>query len=420
MCLRFKQLSGLIPAQTPGRILLFAVMTTPLLSIFSGLAMAPLLALTAIGLLATGSWRHLKSPALPPVATIALGLFLVWALTSCWRSESGPGFALHGLAQTFGVVVGGYVVVMACRRIDQLELRHILFWLAIGLGIALTVTLGAGLAARTLPPAWFNMDAHSFSFVSVRFDRTLTIVVMMLWPALYGLDSTGHRRLALGLAVLAAVSIFLNQSMAAKSAVLIGWTVWGIERVLPTIGVKLVRAAVIIFLLGFPFAAQHLPTPDSLGKWDGFHTSALHRMVIWRYVADHIAEKPIAGWGYESSRIIGHKETFSTPLPSGIVLTGEILPLHPHNETLQVWLELGAVGAGLLAVFLWGVIGSLQKPEYRHAAPYAAAMIAGTFFICNVSYGIWQSWWTSSIWLAAATLAAITGPMAKAEAPRAK
>ena len=404
---RFKPLSGLVPASTSGRILLFACAVTPVLSIFSGLAMAPLLALTAVALLATGSWRRLKSPALPPVAMIALGLFLVWSLASCWRSESGPGFALHGLAQTFGVVVGGYVVINAARHLDQNTVRRILAGLALSLGMALVLTLAIGILLRSVPAEWFNLYPRAFIDESLRCDRNMTIVAMMLWPALYGLHQAGKIRLALGLAVLAAVSIFLNQSMAAKGAVLIGWTVWGIERVLPTIGVKLVRAAVVIFLLGFPFAAQHLPTPDKLDKWEGVHTSALHRMVIWRYVADHIAEKPIAGWGYESSRIIGHKETFSTTLPSGIVLTGEILPLHPHNETLQVWLELGAVGAGLLAVFLWVVIGSLQKSEYRHAAPYAAAMIAGTFFICNVSYGIWQSWWTSCVWLTAALLAAI-------------
>ena len=88
-------------------------------------------------------------------------------------------------------------------------------------------------------------------------------------------------------------------------------------------------------------------------------TSALHRMLIWDFTAERIAERPLLGWGMEASRTVpggrgqpeaaaldrmrvtdpGQRRWFAEPHV-------QILPLHPHNGALQLWLELGAVGVG--------------------------------------------------------------------------
>jgi O-antigen ligase len=80
--------------------------------------------------------------------------------------------------------------------------------------------------------------------------------------------------------------------------------------------------------------------------------------------------------------------------------------LHPHNAILQVWLELGVVGAGLLALFLVKILILVQKVTRNH---WEAAVCYGVFTsgltISSLSYGIWQSWWLGSLFLAGAFMA---------------
>ncbi|WP_249118121.1 O-antigen ligase family protein, partial [Neoroseomonas alkaliterrae] len=94
--------------------------------------------------------------------------------------------------------------------------------------------------------------------------------------------------------------------------------------------------------------------------------SALHRMLIWDFTAARIAERPVLGWGMEASRAIpGGRGNPPAEVLDRMRVTDparrawfaephvQILPLHPHNAALQVWLELGAVGAALAAALAW-------------------------------------------------------------------
>jgi len=100
------------------------------------------------------------------------------------------------------------------------------------------------------------------------------------------------------------------------------------------------------------------------------------RMGYWRHAVDWIGDHPLRGWGLDASR----------EFAPGIVL-------HPHNGALQVWLELGLIGAVAAAVF-WGVLlASLSRPE-RDAGRAAAAATAGAYLVFSaVSFGVWQEWW---------------------------
>ena len=91
----------------------------------------------------------------------------------------------------------------------------------------------------------------------------------------------------------------------------------------------------------------------------------------------------------------------------------EAMPLHPHNVAVQVWLELGALGALIAAASVWRAfrsVAALRSPVRR--AALSATLSAG-FVVANLSYGAWQSWW-----LAAPILAiAIGGTLAREPAP---
>ena len=64
----------------------------------------------------------------------------------------------------------------------------------------------------------------------------------------------------------------------------------------------------------------------------------LHRLIIWSYVKKKILEKPIIGNGFSSRNIAN--ETLITERGTNY----QLIPLHPHNSILQIWLELGIIG----------------------------------------------------------------------------
>jgi O-antigen ligase len=79
---------------------------------------------------------------------------------------------------------------------------------------------------------------------------------------------------------------------------------------------------------------------------------------------------------------------------------------HPHNAFLQLWAELGLVGAilaALLAVRLFDAVGRL-KPLLQ---PFVLTWIAVTSAIALVSHGAWQAWWVAAIAASAAGFLAI-------------
>ena len=124
---------------------------------------------------------------------------------------------------------------------------------------------------------------------------------------------------------------------------------------------------------------------------DGFKISAGHRLLIWSFAGDRIAERPLTGWGLDSSRAI--------PGGDDPIRPGETwMPLHPHNAALQVWLELGAPGAVLFALMvaiLWGAVARVEWPPLFAAAAGAGLTIA--FIGCFATYGIWQEWWLGTL-----------------------
>ena len=90
-----------------------------------------------------------------------------------------------------------------------------------------------------------------------------------------------------------------------------------------------------------------------------------------------------------------------TMLPTG----GQQMALHPHNGVLQIWLELGVVGALLMI----STIALLGRSLLRSSGDrFVMAAGTGAFFTCFIilasSFGLWQNWWVGTFSLAAACL----------------
>ena len=139
--------------------------------------------------------------------------------------------------------------------------------------------------------------------------------------------------------------------------------------------------------------------------------------MIWKNTAGHIEQKPVLGGGFDTARgLYSVKDRVQYAFPKEISgqayqVQYEPIPLHPHNAVLQVWLELGAVGAlfglGLLLSILRAIGRMMDNRLYRAAA---LGMFTAGLALASISFGIWQSWWLSSILLSAAFLISTLQP----------
>ena len=69
---------------------------------------------------------------------------------------------------------------------------------------------------------------------------------------------------------------------------------------------------------------------------------------------------------------------------------------HPHNGALQIWTELGAVGACLALAVLGLVLRLLATLPDEIFAP-GLALLAAAVSVSLVGHGLWQGWWAAAI-----------------------
>lgn len=126
------------------------------------------------------------------------------------------------------------------------------------------------------------------------------------------------------------------------------------------------------------------------------------RAAMWDYTIDRIWEGPIWGHGLEAARAV----------TDVLIVQGEevdAMSNHPHSFSLQVWYELGGVGALIGAATL--VVGGLWLAraygERRAAAAVACATLASAGVITNVSFSAWAEWWVATLFIAVACVGAI-------------
>ena len=159
-----------------------------------------------------------------------------------------------------------------------------------------------------------------------------------------------------------------------------------------------------------PWLAQTL-FALSHGELAGSDVSIIHRFAIWDYAAGVVAEQPLIGSGIEAARVLGREGVDFDQLVPGHPLNFEALPLHPHNAAIQIWLELGGVGALMFALFV--VMMTRKASEHSNEAISRALLVAGWLSgitIAHLSYGIWQYWWIASLGLVVAMMSLMFDP----------
>ena len=156
---------------------------------------------------------------------------------------------------------------------------------------------------------------------------------------------------------------------------------------------KLLRISILIGAVSLPFIVYNISPRDLSDKYTNFIAdSAKHRLFIWNFVANKILEKPIIGFGIGAAKFISIDEDEMIDYHQ---YHWSPLPLHPHNNILQILLDLGLVGFLLLLItinkWLKKISNSMSNNKYFCIVGYAC--FVNYLIIGMISYSVWQLWW---------------------------
>jgi len=396
-------------ASAPAIILAVAGIVAPPVAVLAPLGIAPLLTVVAVALLIAAPRRlwAARQPLLP--------LAVLWAALAAFALLSATWSVLpdHSLLEALRLLAIGAEGMIALAAARSLAPRD-------GWRAGAAAAVGAGLGASLLLFEWATNAAlvhwiHGWSSVVAvnqsRYDRGATVLVLILWPAALALRR--WRTLQIAIAAAVALSVYLMPSAASLLAFVGGLVSFGIALRFPRLVAGAFAAGVVIGVVVLPVI---VPSYESTVRiqhavpW--IKVSGIHRLLIWRFAAERIAERPLLGWGMDASRNLpGGKRDFGTTLP-GIELSPghDAMPLHPHDALLQWRVELGIPGTLLcLAIVVWALYRVGWRFSGGREAQAAALGWAATVLVIGLlSFGIWQEWWLSSIFLTASLLAAST------------
>ena len=385
---------------------------------------APLFAVTAVAVIVLGILHNRSVPLLPGLVAGSLAVMAGEALLT-WFWSIAPNDTLKtgsSLAVTF---FGGAVLIAAAARLDPREKR--VFENGMILGGAIGFPL---IAFEFATDAWLSQFLYGLAgkkLFLVEGGHTSALNPGMASTALYFWPWALIMRARYGasvsfLSIAAAVSlIFLSNADAMIVGLGVGIVVFAAGLALPKRMPMILGAVVAVGVLMAPAIPGLFGDPlksDENLKW--VPNSALHRIYIWRNTVDHIKEKPVLGGGFDTSRALyGVQDRriveFARKIGSVAYHTKfEPIPLHPHNGVLQVWLELGALGALILMALLLAVVRAVHRFVDGTANRAAALGLFTTgLTIASISFGAWQSWWLASILLGGAFVVSALAPYSR-------
>ena len=331
-------------------------------------------------------------------AAIAILTLVVWAVgSSLWspfiltkRLDNTPVKLLFETVLYAAVISAARAAAPASR----LWALRLLAW---GMALLGLVLLVEGLSGAALYQA-LRAAAHD----PIRPDlgvrnaaRALFVLALFTPSALVAARRVGGRwgLVLVGLPVLAGLilpSITFSYDaplVALAASAITGFAVWAWPRWAP----RLLAGVAATFFLAAPavvWGVRQLGWYDPLAARVSLSWS--QRLGYWRHAQDWITDHPLRGWGLDASRM------FSPGIH-----------LHPHDAALQIWLELGLIGAVAAAVLWAAVLSGMSRPRRDPAMAASAATAFAYLTFDAFSFGVWQEWWLALGALACAACAAL-------------
>jgi exopolysaccharide production protein ExoQ len=388
-------------ARDPLGFLIAAVAATiPIIAVFASKAVVP--ALAAFAVLGLAAWLiEGHRPRISPVlAALLAALVALGAISVLWAKA--PTEVYSQIIRFVAIFAAGGVAVGAIVQAPDLRRTRVLLAFAVGQSVAMAALLFEFLTGAAIMRLFYPVVPAFY------FSTGTAVLALFAWPAALVL---GRRTGRIGTGLLLLIVMCAIGFRSASLAVGVGFACGLIAAVMTGIlrrrAVYGLAALTVITILAAPLIADALPRPDKSVASDTMVPHGVFpRLIIWDYVTDRIAERPLAGWGLNSSR------TFSSgadqvELQGPWAVLMEPIPLHPHNAYLQWWLELGLLGAAVgAATVAWIMLRAGDMAAGLDNAVIGVGVTVTGLVIAGLSFGAWQSWWLSTFWVTGAMIAA--------------
>ncbi|MEE2760431.1 MAG: O-antigen ligase family protein [Pseudomonadota bacterium] len=400
------------------RVLLPILFLVPVIGVLSSKAMVPIL---LVGLLFLAG-AHIKCGSFrlrfPVIFTVGLVVLLSWSVVGLTVSPlAKQGFQLVGLLA--GLLLAGMIFLGLAGKFDETERRKLEFWSILGFFSAIFLMAFEAATTNFLSRILRGLDwpdiigsGGSGENLNSFLNNGIVILTLIMWPVLTVFVSQKKRVLALlSIILMVGLSIFMNH-IASLAAITAGILIWGAAYLSRKVTARLIATLFVIATISAPILVQQFTASTNLDDLTNstvgrkLPPSAIHRLFIWKFAAQSSLQRPIFGWGLDASRSLpgGGKKfvVYDRSVGEGktkLIYKDLLLPLHPHNQLIQIWLELGAVGAVIVALFGGIYIWKLARIE-RDQTPVFGLVIS---YLCyaNLSFGAWQNWWIATIFLVA-------------------
>lgn len=167
---------------------------------------------------------------------------------------------------------------------------------------------------------------------------------------------------------------------------------------------RLVSAAMIAGLAMASLAsvplAQLAHDKLELQRYGWLSQSLQGRIIVWATTAERVHEHPIVGIGAHNTAELRALTPKVDKAPGAVM--APTLSMHAHNNYLQIWLELGAVGALIVFAIGYFTISRIADLPER-TAPYGYATASVGLLQSLATWNFWHSWYQAAFLLAFAT-----------------
>ena len=408
-----------------GRVLRgVAILLLPI-ALFASKGVAPLFVIAAGLVFILGfDIGRIRTILRQPIALCLIAFLGLAAISAIWSIE--PASSLRTALTLAATFFGGLFLADTVNVLTEEERKKLYLGVVVGGVLALLLIvfeqLTDGFLSRTIQIAKGNNISTGKNMLA-GLNAGMSVFAIFAWPwALAVKNRFGTTASVLALMMSIGV-IFLSSADTPALAFMVGLLVAALSLVSRKIVLVLAAALTVAGITLAPLVPGLLPDPHTEARaYSSLSNSGVHRLAIWQTVAEHISKDPVLGIGMNSTRFLyGNADrvvnVFAADDPVKMWKNlAEPIPLHAHNGVLQIWLELGGVGALLLAGVLLMVMWRIRQGfNDVVATALRLGMLFSGMILFSLSFGPWQGWWQAAIWLSIMMMPA-AGTASKEEA----
>lgn len=327
---------------------------------------------------------------LPKSYFVCVGIISALCLISTLWSIS-PRNALEDAIKASAILWLGGLLVCACKTVNTESLKPHLWLFPAAVTIAALICSFDLATNMTLYYILHDKEISPYIHTSVMNRGVICITLFYFVSLLFLNDSSIQRKRLLlsGLTISVITMLILTQSQAAQLAFLIGIV---LMRILPChkkITFYILGGIITLCIMLTPYIVIILSTliSDQAQSTQWLQEAYVgHRLEIWVFVIEYAMNNLLYGYGIEAAKYVPAFE-------HDYIYHKTATILHPHNFSIQIWIEFGIIGAMTLSAVLLFCIYLISEIQNNYIRKIIMIVILDTLIIASMTYGLWQSWW---------------------------